>query len=69
MCYNVIMTKPLIETNPYLKDPAMRDKLISRSVRSSSAVEGIKISDEEVQIIIPRRKDRRIYKAKDVNQK
>lgn len=34
--------KPLIETNPYLKDPKMRDFYISRSVRSSCGVEGIK---------------------------
>lgn len=35
--------KPLIETNPYLRDPSMRDKLIEESVLSSCAVEGIKI--------------------------
>ena len=34
--------KPLIDTNPYLKDPAQRKRLIRRSVRTSSAVEGIK---------------------------
>ena len=34
--------KPLIETNPYLKDPLLREELILRSVISSSAVEGIR---------------------------
>lgn len=33
--------RPLIETNPYLIDPAQRDRLITRSVLTSSAVEGI----------------------------
>ena len=33
--------KSLIETNPYLKDAAQRKKLVARSVRSSSGVEGI----------------------------
>ena len=35
--------KPLIETNPFLKDPELRKALIDRSVASSSAIEGIKI--------------------------
>ena len=33
--------KPLSETNPYLKDPAMRKKLIEQSAVSSCGVEGI----------------------------
>lgn len=33
--------RPLIETNPYLKDPKQRDRLITRSVLTSSAVEGV----------------------------
>lgn len=35
------MKKSLIETNPYLKDPATRDKALTRNVVSSSAIEGI----------------------------
>ncbi len=35
--------KPLIETNPYLKDAAMREKLVTRSVVTSCGVEGVKI--------------------------
>lgn len=38
--------KPLIETNKYLRDPAQRDRLINRSVLTSSAVEGIHLSPE-----------------------
>lgn len=34
--------KSLAETNPYLKDPEMRKKLVRRSVRTSCGVEGIK---------------------------
>lgn len=33
--------KPLIETNPYLKDPKKREAMIKRSVLSSTAIEGV----------------------------
>jgi len=36
--------KPLKETNPYLKDPELRDALINLSVSSSTAVEGVRIT-------------------------
>jgi len=55
-------TKPLIETNPYMKDEAMRKKLISRSVRTSCGVEGIKAPSNIVRFEILRRKDKKIYK-------
>lgn len=51
-CYTYIMKqetnkkRPLIETNPYLRDPEQRDRLIARSVLTSSAVEGIHLSPE-----------------------
>jgi hypothetical protein len=35
--------KKLIDTNPYLRDPEQREKLIERSVTSSTGVEGIHI--------------------------
>jgi len=48
--------KPLSETNPYLKDPAKRKKLIERSVTSSCGVEGIKVDlRHTAKISIPRR--------------
>lgn len=56
-------TKPLIETNPYLKDAATMRKLVKRSVRTSCGVEGIKKSSKKVDIQIPRRKDKKIYKS------
>lgn len=57
-------TKPLIETNPYLKDSAKRKKLIIRSVRTSCGIEGIEIKPEKaIHIDIPRRKDKKIYKT------
>ena len=40
--------KSLKETNPYLKDPLLREELILRSVISSSAVEGIRPSKEDI---------------------
>jgi len=35
--------RPLIESNKYLKNPEQRNKLIARSVLTSSAVEGIHV--------------------------
>lgn len=56
-------TKSLIETNPYLKDAAMRRKLIARSVRTSCGVEGIKPKEGKIlRFEIPRRKNKKIYK-------
>lgn len=51
--------KSLLETNPYLKDPQMREKLIMQSVISSCGVEGVKVDLTKVaHIVIPRRIDR-----------
>jgi len=35
------MKKSLLETNPYLKDPAQRKMMMRRSLVSSFAIEGI----------------------------
>ncbi len=43
------MKKSLLETNPYLKDPEMRKKLFRRHVISSSAIEGIHITEEDLE--------------------
>lgn len=50
-------TKSLIDTNPYLKDPAMRQRLLERSVRTSGGVEGIRPTNNSIaaNIVIPRR--------------
>lgn len=40
------MKKSLLETNPYLKDPEQRKRLIRRSVVSSFAIEGIYLQEE-----------------------
>lgn len=56
-------TRPLIETNPYLKDPETRERLIDRSVISSCGVEGIKIDFKKMpEVKIPRRGHKKIYK-------
>jgi len=52
--------RPLSETNPYLKTPAMRKEMVARSVKTSGGVEGIKYSSEPSNIKIPRR-DKKIY--------
>ncbi|MBI3321821.1 MAG: hypothetical protein HYZ91_06105 [Candidatus Omnitrophica bacterium] len=35
--------KPLSETNPYFRDPKLRDKMIVVAAASSSAIEGIRV--------------------------
>lgn len=56
--------KPLIDTNPYLKDPSEREVRIARSVRTSCAVEGIKerVANSK-NIEIKSRVPKRIYNA------
>lgn len=61
--------KSLIETNPYLKNPTKRKMLITRSVRTSCGVEGIKLKGNH--IILPKithRKDKKIYKILKQNE-
>lgn len=38
------MKRSLLETNPYLKDPAERDKALARNIVSSSAIESIYVT-------------------------
>ena len=38
------MARSLAETNPFLKDPEARKRSIARSVTTSSAVEGIRVT-------------------------
>jgi len=40
------MKKSLLETNPYLKDPDQRKRLLRRSLVSSFAIEGIYLKEE-----------------------
>ncbi|KAB0671970.1 hypothetical protein F6V30_05175 [Oryzomonas sagensis] len=40
------MKKSLLETNPYLKNPEQRKRLLRRSLVSSFAVEGIYLQEE-----------------------
>ncbi len=58
------MTKPLIETNPYLIDATMRVKLVANSVITSCGVEGIKVNlDKTAKFKITHRRDKKIYKS------
>lgn len=41
----------LIDTNPYLRDPAMREYYVTRSVKSSTQVEGIKSQLQEIKLM------------------
>jgi hypothetical protein len=41
--YTHPMKNSLSATNPYLKNPAMRERALTRNIESSSAVEGIKV--------------------------
>lgn len=42
LCYILDMKKSsLLLSNPYLKDPAVRDALLRQTVISSSAIEGV----------------------------
>lgn len=45
------MKKTLLETNPYLKDPAQRKRLLRRSLVSSFAVEGIVLKEEGTFVV------------------
>lgn len=40
--------KSLRDTNPYLKDHAKQQEMIALSVSSSSAIEGIRVSSQEI---------------------
>ena len=57
---NIMKVKPLSETNPYLKDPVIRAKVIARSVETSCGVEGIKTT-KAAHIDIPSQGIKRIY--------
>ncbi len=44
LCDRILLMKkkPLIETNPYLKNPEKLEEMIARAVLSSTAIEGVK---------------------------
>ncbi len=57
----------LSKTNPFLKDPQQRERLITRSVITSCGVEGIKVNLTDLSKpspIIIHRRDKKIYQAK-----
>jgi len=48
MNYNGLMQKKsLIKTNPYLKNAAQRKAMLYTSVATSSAIEGVKLTDKK----------------------
>ena len=42
IAYNFCMGSKLSKTNPFLRDPATRERTVLKSVASSSAIEGIR---------------------------
>lgn len=64
MVYNLVMAnKPLIKTNPYLKDPAKRRALFMATVSTSTAIEGVHV-DLDVDIKISKKS----VKSKEVSE-
>ena len=59
------MGNKLSDSNRYLRDPAMRERLVYRSVASSSAVEGIREPFRNKAVILrkPSRSDSRSNKT------
>jgi hypothetical protein len=51
MLYLLEMNKPLTETNPYLIDLQLREKLLYTSVCSSTAIEGVKVTPSQLDAI------------------
>lgn len=45
------MKKSLLETNPFLKDPDQRKRLLRRSLVSSFAVEGIQLKENAATFV------------------
>ena len=45
------MKKSLLKTNPYLKDPDQRKRLLRRSLVSSFAVEGIDLKETVAGVV------------------
>jgi hypothetical protein len=41
--------KSLIKTNPYLKDPKRRQAMLRLSVLSSTAIEGVRLSPDDLR--------------------
>lgn len=50
LCYSRgIVKKPLVQTNPFLRNPAKRRALIQRTVLTSTAIEGIHLTEADLQ--------------------
>lgn len=59
MGYNQGMKKSLIETNPYLKDPAERMRLLTENAWESSVAEGARgLPRPEAQPLPPKRRSK-----------
>lgn len=56
--------KPLSQTNPYLKDPELRNKLVNRTVITSSGVEGVKLPESFPYIEIVKLKNKKTERPK-----
>ena len=69
MRYTSSMKKSLLETNPYLKDSAEREKALTRNVVSSSAIESIwVIRDATTGRFVSTNIDRSSFKSSKTSQ-
>lgn len=48
MVYTYSMKMPLSKTNPFIKDPIERERLVTRSVIISSRIEGVEIDVDKL---------------------
>ena len=52
LCYARIRTmlkRPLLETNPYLRDPAKRHEMFCMTVCTSTGIEGVRLPQTELE--------------------
>ena len=61
----IMKKKPLIETNPYLRDPELRKYLIEQFVASSSAIEGVRVTYPKFTKRLQKKMREAAQKAKD----
>jgi hypothetical protein len=49
--------RPLVETNPYLRDPAKRREMLAMTVYTSTGIEGVALGSSDLDGNTPRRRE------------